>query len=1310
MMESWGESTSLTTKALDSNGFALERQAIYLESTKAKIQQYKTTIDIAWQNMLSTEGMNVFIQGATALAETFLNIPSIIGIATLTLIAFKSSAISTALATNGLTTSIKLLGVAIMSNPVGLAIAGITAVVGGYMLWQNHAKKTKEREEELSRVRNDNLANFRENADKNKKAYEDVNKLLEEQSKILENVKINKATNDEKQRLHDLEVMIAKSVPEATNAFDGENQAMATNMDLTKKLIALKKEEADTESLAVISSIDIDKEIENTYRFKMFIEEITDMINNPKLDNTIIMDFFNENISRFTDEEKKSILAEGINNQVLGTILSDRNKKYQESKKVLMDYNSANEYRASQGLSNKKAVDMSVFGIETLTSVEKEAIKTSEQLTQSEDERAESMANLEKTYDSSIDKMGFYAKALKEIDTNGHLSSSTTKEIAKDYKDLAPLLDDMPALYQKIKGEMASQATVAKDTYERITMLDKNFIALTEKLKSEGYKTDFKNATNLAKAKIALEAETIRIIAGAWSEYMDKQGKVTWDTFGADEGITGGEDGIPQMSGAKANDIKRLKEMQDAIAKKNKENADALKGFEPKIDFSKLGGDLEGTTKVGKDGGSSKEDIANLDLKTDRYYKLNSALQSVETELSKLNSLESNATESEKLKFKEKEIALLDQKKLALQAIYREQEKENQSNADKLKSQGAKFDNQGNIVNRNELLTSKTNSANSKTGDAKKTSQESVKQFEEDLKNYEDLRFSKITDTSSKIFTLEQDRINKLAELEISKFNNKLENIEKSYGKESQQIEDIKYSLDEINAKGDDSKDTIARKVKLTEDLIKATEDYNIRLLTGYGESLELLKTQKQGTEEWDKANLKVEDFKEKLKDTNIEMINIVKSQKDLTMSQIQSLIESQKAIAEITLKQQQENEKTSLASSIYGVSGESAEAIKEAYDKQNQTIIDGIDKQIQLLEDKADVENESIERLKNQTDLQEKLNNLEEVQNERNIKQLTKQSDGSFQFEFVVDASAVKSAQDAVNDQIKSNQDFEKSTALKHQIETLNDLKKSFADQKEAKDKDYAERLAILESHQLIETNLMTLHYSDINILADAKLKDLKAIYGDNWKGIIDQLTTDVASAKTLQDSLLLAQANGTLGLAVKGGTPNTPNGSEKYDMAGFYADPKYKILEQAFLEAKRTDNLNVLDGLNSQAEELKKKYKRYANGGLVNYTGMAYVDGTPSKPEAFLNPIQTENIGKLGKLLDSNLLLNIQDFQKNMMLNIPKFNMPDMSNLTKSNSPIINEYTFTGDLKFDNMTNGANVSDFVKELNAQKNFKIRG
>ena len=49
-----------------------------------------------------------------------------------------------------------------------------------------------------------------------------------------------------------------------------------------------------------------------------------------------------------------------------------------------------------------------------------------------------------------------------------------------------------------------------------------------------------------------------------------------------------------------------------------------------------------------------------------------------------------------------------------------------------------------------------------------------------------------------------------------------------------------------------------------------------------------------------------------------------------------------------------------------------------------------------------------------------------------------------------------------------------------------------------------------------------------------------------------------------------------------------------------------------------------------------------KYKSGGLVNYTGPAWVDGTPQQPEAFLSPEDTERIGNAAKLLANLPLLN--------------------------------------------------------------------
>ena len=60
-----------------------------------------------------------------------------------------------------------------------------------------------------------------------------------------------------------------------------------------------------------------------------------------------------------------------------------------------------------------------------------------------------------------------------------------------------------------------------------------------------------------------------------------------------------------------------------------------------------------------------------------------------------------------------------------------------------------------------------------------------------------------------------------------------------------------------------------------------------------------------------------------------------------------------------------------------------------------------------------------------------------------------------------------------------------------------------------------------------------------------------------------------------------------------------------------------------------------------------------RYANGGLVNYTGPAWVDGTPQKPEAFLSAEDTVRIGQAAKLLASLPIFDSNNFSTSPPVN---------------------------------------------------------
>ena len=123
-----------------------------MNSTSAKLQQMKQTINQVWEKSISSDFTKGLVEGVTQLIKVFGNLPTVIGLATTALMLFKGTAIkdaivsivsftgslitassavgATAVATDFLTLAMTKLKLAFASNPLGLiAIVATTAIV-----------------------------------------------------------------------------------------------------------------------------------------------------------------------------------------------------------------------------------------------------------------------------------------------------------------------------------------------------------------------------------------------------------------------------------------------------------------------------------------------------------------------------------------------------------------------------------------------------------------------------------------------------------------------------------------------------------------------------------------------------------------------------------------------------------------------------------------------------------------------------------------------------------------------------------------------------------------------------------------------------------------------------------------------------------------------------------------------------------------------------------------------------------------------------------------------------------------------------
>ena len=71
-----------------------------------------------------------------------------------------------------------------------------------------------------------------------------------------------------------------------------------------------------------------------------------------------------------------------------------------------------------------------------------------------------------------------------------------------------------------------------------------------------------------------------------------------------------------------------------------------------------------------------------------------------------------------------------------------------------------------------------------------------------------------------------------------------------------------------------------------------------------------------------------------------------------------------------------------------------------------------------------------------------------------------------------------------------------------------------------------------------------------------------------------------------------------------------------------------------------------------------------KYKDGGFANFTGPAWLDGTPQKPEAVLNALQTEHFIKFTNALDNMFSNgNVANTSSSISIDTISFNVESMS-----------------------------------------------
>ena len=265
----------------------------------------------------------------------------------------------------------------------------------------------------------------------------------------------------------------------------------------------------------------------------------------------------------------------------------------------------------------------------------------------------------------------------------------------------------------------------------------------------------------------------------------------------------------------------------------------------------------------------------------------------------------------------------------------------------------------------------------------------------------------------------------------------------------------VKFS-DDVSEKFDDARSGAEKVLSILEE-IEGTEERRTELLGSIAESYEeefnvnlamyeqtaayLLRMAEAGEKNSDKYN-----------DTLQEANRLHQKNLDLIQEQLDARLKQIEAEKDLAIRQ--------LEVSIYGEEGQ------DAWEKSRQREIDRLQDQLDALEkdtSESDYLEEISEKEETIAELEKK---LEKLRNERTIKQLKKNEDGSWDWEYVVDQRAIDEAMSELEDARSDLQKTKDDKALEDQKDAIQDRIDAIEQEIEDKDDYYALEMEKLEEH----------------------------------------------------------------------------------------------------------------------------------------------------------------------------------------------------------------------------------------------------
>ena len=379
----------------------------------------------------------------------------------------------------------------------------------------------------------------------------------------------------------------------------------------------------------------------------------------------------------------------------------------------------------------------------------------------------------------------------------------------------------------------------------------------------------------------------------------------------------------------------------------------------------------------------------------------------------------------------------------------------------------------------------------------------------------------------------------------------------------TQQMNKIEYKLEVI-----DEDDTVEKmelleeKLSLQQQMVDETQKYYQQLVYTR-DNVELT------ADAYQELIKQMMEAEETIHDQSMSLQQVKEEMEDLAKDAIEEYINQLKELEEIQMEQRHNEEVNALSSAFFKVSEEEYNKYKkiktdsinaeietlktklaldsdnlalqeqlkglqiELYDLQNENYadiqdwyelsqsihnanIEAIEKELEALEEQDELEKEREERLERQNELLEAQQKIEEIKRNKNIRQLKKDENGEWNFEYTYDEEELADANKDYQEKLEDLAEWEAELEKDKYKNKLEELKKYEEEALEALKEMYDKQLEELEKKQEAEKEALDDKYDDMLESTGEYLEELKTLYGDNWAEIMKVLSEKLADGET--------------------------------------------------------------------------------------------------------------------------------------------------------------------------------------------------